>query len=79
VLLTWAPSLSRIVHFGVLLACTTAVTIALSTVLYRCVEAPGIHAGRSLTKRLAVRRQDATIFLPSWRTGEATPVAEKKL
>ena len=65
-LLTWAPNLSRIVHFGVLLACTTAATIALSTVLYRCLEAPGIQAGRYLARRLAARRavgpQDAMFF-----------------
>ena len=65
-LLTWAPNLSRIVHFGVLLTCTTAVSIAVSTVLYRCVEAPGIHAGRYLARQLAARRavgpQDAMFF-----------------
>ena len=53
-LLTWAPHLSRMVHFGVLLACTAAVTITVSTVLYRCLEIPGIQAGRSLARRLAV-------------------------
>ena len=78
-LLTWAPNLTQVVHFWVLLACTTAVTIALSTVLYRCLEAPGIQAGRSLAKRLAVRRQDTTIFLPPRRTGEEALVAGKKL
>ena len=43
-LLTWVPDLSRMVHFGVLLVCTTAVTIAVSTVLYRYLEVPGFHA-----------------------------------
>ena len=65
-LLTWAPDLSQMAHFGVLLVCTTAVTIAVSTVLYRYLEVPGIHAGRALARRLAARRevgpQDAIVF-----------------
>ena len=65
-LLTWAPNLTQVVHFWVLLTCTTAATIAVSTVLYRCLEAPGIHAGRYLARRLAARRavgpQDAMFF-----------------
>lgn len=52
-LLTWIPDLSRIVHFEVLLVCTTVVTIAVSAVLYRYLEVPGIHAGRALAERLA--------------------------
>lgn len=55
-LLTWAPHLSQMAHFGVLLVCTTAATIAVSTVLYRYLEVPGIHAGRYLASRLPVRR-----------------------
>lgn len=54
-LLTWAADLSQKVHFWVLLAAVTVVTIAVSTVLYRYLEAPGIHAGRALARRLAVR------------------------
>ena len=54
-LLTWAPYLSRIVHFVVLLVCTTVVTISVSRLLYRFLEAPGIYAGRSLARRLADR------------------------
>ena len=54
-LLTWAPHLSRVVHFGVLLACSTAATMAASVVLYRCLEVPGIQAGRFLARRLADR------------------------
>ena len=54
------------VHYGVLLVCTTAVTIAVSTVLHRYLEVPGIHAGRALAQRLAARRevgpQDAIAF-----------------
>ena len=65
-LLTWVPDLSRTVHFGVLLVCTTAVTIAVSTVLYRYLEVPGIHAGRFLARRLAAQweagTQDAIVF-----------------
>ena len=65
-LLTWAPGLSRAIHFGVLLAGTTVVTIALSTVLHHYLEVPGIHAGRVLAQRLGARRdepaQDATRF-----------------
>ena len=56
VLLTWVPHLSRMVHFGVLLGCATAATIAVSTVLYRSIEAPGMQAGRSLARWLAARR-----------------------
>lgn len=55
-LLTWAPHLTRMVHFGVLLASSTAATIALSAGLYRYLETPGIQAGRSLSSRLAARR-----------------------
>ena len=55
-LLTWGPHLSQIVHFGVLLAGTTAVTVAVSAVLYRYLEVPGIHAGRALARRYAARR-----------------------
>ena len=55
-LLTWAPYLSQMAHLGVLLVCTTAATIAVSTVLYRYLEVPGIHAGRYLASRLPVRR-----------------------
>lgn len=55
-LLTWAPGLSQMAHFVVLLASTTAVTIAVSAVLYRCIEIPGIQAGRSLARRLTARQ-----------------------
>jgi len=80
-LLTWAPHLSRIVHFWVLLACTTAATIAVSTVLYRCLEAPGIQAGRYLARRLAARRAvgpQVAMFFPR-RAWNETLVAEKRL
>jgi len=56
-LLRWAPNLSHIVHFEVLLVCTTAMTIAVSTVRYRWLEFPGIHAGRFLAMRLTARRE----------------------
>jgi peptidoglycan/LPS O-acetylase OafA/YrhL len=55
-LLMWVPDLSQIVHFGVLLAGTTAVTIVVSAVLYRSIEVPGIQAGRALVRRYAARR-----------------------
>jgi len=55
-LVTWAPGLSQMVYFRVLLANTTAVTIAVSAVLYRCLEIPGIQAGRSLARRLTARQ-----------------------
>lgn len=74
-LLTWAPHLSRMVHFVVLLACTTAATISVSTLLYRFLEAPGISAGRSLAPRLAPRQaigQQDAMFLPRW-TGIHSP------
>jgi peptidoglycan/LPS O-acetylase OafA/YrhL len=66
-LLTWVPDLSQMTHLGVLLAGTTAVTIALSSVLYRYLEVPGIHAGRALARRLAARWETGTqdaIVLP---------------
>ena len=40
----------------ILLTCSTAGTIALSAVLYRWLEIPGIQAGRSLARILAIRR-----------------------
>ena len=55
-LLKWAPSLSHIVHFWALLVCTMATAVAVSTVLYRYIEAPGIRAGRALVRRFAARR-----------------------
>lgn len=55
-LLTWLPRLSQTVHFGVLLASTATVTVALSTVLYRYLELPGIQAGRAIARRFAARR-----------------------
>lgn len=65
-LLTWTPDLSQKVHFLVLLAGATVVTIAVSTVLYGYLEVPGIRAGRALARRLAVRRetgaQDAIVL-----------------
>jgi peptidoglycan/LPS O-acetylase OafA/YrhL len=66
-LLIWVPDLSLTVHFEVLLVGTTAVSIALSSVLYRYLEVPGIHAGRALARRLAARRETGTqdaIILP---------------
>jgi peptidoglycan/LPS O-acetylase OafA/YrhL len=55
-LLTWGPHLSQIVHFGVLLAGTAAVTIAVSAVLYRYLEVPGMQVGRALARSYAARR-----------------------
>jgi peptidoglycan/LPS O-acetylase OafA/YrhL len=43
-LLTWVPDLSQMAHLGVLLAGTTAVIIAVSSVLYCWLEVPRIHA-----------------------------------
>ena len=67
-LLTWLPHLSQAVHFGVLVAGTAMVTVALSTILYRYLELPGIHAGRAMARRLAAQRgastQDAIVFPP---------------
>ena len=53
--------------FGVLLVCTTAVTIVVSTVLYRYLEVPGIHAGRFLARKTcrptgSRHAQDAIVF-----------------
>jgi peptidoglycan/LPS O-acetylase OafA/YrhL len=74
-LLTWSPHLSRTVHSGVLLACSTVATIFVSTLLYRYLEAPGIYAGRSLARRLAPQQafaQQEAMFLPRW-TGVNPP------
>jgi len=48
VLLRYAPELSRTAHFATLLAATAAGTIAVSALLYRYVEVPGIQLGRAL-------------------------------
>ena len=49
-LLVWAPQLSRMTHFVVLLGSTLAATITVSILLYRLVEVPGIKLGRSLAR-----------------------------
>lgn len=49
-LLMWAPHLSRLVHLVILVACTTTGSIAIATVLYRCIEVPGIRAGYALAR-----------------------------
>jgi hypothetical protein len=64
--LTWVPDLSRMAYLGVLLAGTTAVTIAVSSVLYRYIEVPGIQIGRALARRLAAQR-DVGVDEPSLR------------
>jgi len=50
------PHLSRVVHYGLLLAGTTVVTVALSARLYRYLEAPGIRVGPTLVHRFDARR-----------------------
>jgi len=66
-LLTWAPDLSQMAHLEVLLVCTTTVAIAVSAVLYRYIEFPGMRAGRALARRFAARweagPQDAAVLL----------------
>ena len=59
-LLTWAPDLSQMAHLGVLVAGTTVASIALSRMVYHYIEAPGIHAGRALARRLVGQRQVGT-------------------
>jgi peptidoglycan/LPS O-acetylase OafA/YrhL len=76
-LLTWAPQLSRMTHFGVLLAGTTAVAIVVSAKLYSYLEVPGIYAGRVLAGKLAVRRRDLMFFFAR-QTGEETLAPVKK-
>ena len=61
VLLRWLPHLTLTAHIVALLALTLIVTIALSTGLYRYVEAPGIEWGRSVARRIAARRADTTL------------------
>ena len=61
VLLTWLPDLPLTAHILVLLSLTLIVTIAISTILYRYVEAPGIEWGRSVTRRIAARRAETIL------------------
>ena len=77
-LLTWAADLSKLVHCGVLLAGTVVVTVAVSAVLYRYIETPGMHAGRALAQMLAARRHSPISF-SARGTGEETQVAVKRL
>jgi peptidoglycan/LPS O-acetylase OafA/YrhL len=49
----WLPHLGKVAHFGALLTATLAGTIAVSALLYRFVEAPGMKLGAAL----AVRRK----------------------
>lgn len=51
-LLACAPGFSRAAHFVILLATTSAVTIAVSTLLHRWIEKPGIEWGRRLARRM---------------------------
>ena len=64
-LLAWAPYLSRVVHFAILLACATVATIAVSAVLYLCIEAPGIYMGHVLARRFAPTGQRSENREPS--------------
>jgi peptidoglycan/LPS O-acetylase OafA/YrhL len=64
VLLAWLPDLSLAGHIFVLLSLTVTVTIALSTALHRCVEAPGIAWGRSVARSIATPRRSDRGVLP---------------
>jgi peptidoglycan/LPS O-acetylase OafA/YrhL len=52
VILKFAPDLSRLAHFGLLLAGTLVISIAVSLALYRYVEAPAMDLGKRLARRL---------------------------
>ena len=55
-LLAGLPQLTLGAHFAVLLVSAMAVTVAVSTVLHRWVEVPGINLGRTLARKLSERR-----------------------
>ncbi len=71
-LLKFFPELSRPAHFWLLLAFATPLSIALSALSYRFLEAPGIRLGQSLALKLAhppgprecVRRGVRTTLVP---------------
>ena len=73
-LLMWVPQLIQMVHAGVLLACTTVATIAVSAGLYRFLETPGIQAGRALALRFVGQQAVNTHreLFPSHQTSERT-------
>lgn len=54
-LLRYLPDLSRPTHFWTLLALTVPVTVALSTLLYRFIEVPGMSLGKQLSGRWKVK------------------------
>jgi peptidoglycan/LPS O-acetylase OafA/YrhL len=53
-LLKWLPQLGQVAHFWVLLGLTASATIAISTLLHRLVEVPGMKFGHALAERLGV-------------------------
>jgi len=55
-LLVCAPQLTKGWHFMLLLSSTCVVTIAVSAMSYRFIEAPGIEWGRIVARELAQRR-----------------------
>ena len=55
-LLRFFPELSRPVHVGILLILTVPLSIAVSAVLYRLVEVPGMKLGQSLALELTCPR-----------------------
>jgi peptidoglycan/LPS O-acetylase OafA/YrhL len=63
-LLRYAPELSRGAHFAILLVATAAGTIAVSALLYRFVEVPGIQLGRALAKSAKPRVRERARALP---------------
>lgn len=67
-LLVGAPQLTRPMHFGGLLCLTLLATVAVSSLLYRFVEAPGIKVGRSfalaLSRPRAARTHDGQGLAP---------------
>ena len=73
-LLMWVPQLIQMVHAGVLLACTTVATIAVSAGLYRFLETPGIQAGRALALRFVGQQAVNTHreLFPSHQTSKRT-------
>ena len=56
VLLSWWSSLTPIAHFSAVLLATLVATFAVSHLLYRFIEVPGIRLGRSLSRHFSTSR-----------------------
>ena len=64
-MLKLAPGLPQPVHFVLLLTTTLLVSIGLSALLYRYLEAPGTEFGKRLARKLASTPQAEPLLLPT--------------